>query len=125
MRSSAATIRAIGRIPRVGRPLESLIKAVRMYSRKPVVLILSSLMTVGVHCLFAVGCYLIACGLPGNHLSLAEHFVVMPLSAATQVIPAADGPVRVRCSIISTRTCPWRGRPSPPAKGWSWRWSTG
>ena len=29
-------------------------------------------MTVGVHSLFAVGCYLIACGLPGNHLSLAS-----------------------------------------------------
>ena len=88
-------IRAFGRIPRVGPPLESLIVAVRMYNRKPRVLTLSSLMTVGVHSFFAVGCYLIACGLPGNHLSLAQHFVVMPLSAAMQVIPLPIGPTEV------------------------------
>ena len=42
-------ISAIGRIPRVGRPLQSLIDAVRMYRTKPGVLALSSVMTVGVH----------------------------------------------------------------------------
>jgi glycosyltransferase 2 family protein len=90
--SDGRITRAIGRIPRVGRSLESLIVAVRMYRSKPGVLFFSSVMSVGVHCSFAVGCYLIACGLPGNHLSLAEHFVVMPLSAATQVIPLPFGP---------------------------------
>ena len=85
--------RAIGHIPRVGPPLESLINAVRMYNRKPLVLVLSSVMTVGVHLLFAIGCYLIACGLPGNHLTLTDHLVVMPLSSATGVIPLAMGPL--------------------------------
>jgi uncharacterized protein (TIRG00374 family) len=86
------TIRAIGRIPRVGRPLASVIDAVRMYRHEPGVLVASSAMSVGVHCLFAAGCYMIACGLPGNHLSLAQYFVVMPLSAAVQVIPVPVGP---------------------------------
>jgi glycosyltransferase 2 family protein len=86
-------IELFGRIPRIGRPLESLIRAVRMYNRKPMVLALSCLMTVGVHLSFAFGCYLIARGLPGNYLSLADHLVVMPLSAATGVIPLALGPL--------------------------------
>jgi hypothetical protein len=85
--------RMIGRIPRVGPPLESLINAVRMYNRKPLVLVISAIMTLGVHSSFAIGCYFIACGLPGNHLSLADHLVVMPLSSATGVIPLAMGPM--------------------------------
>lgn len=90
--SDGGITRAIGRIPRVGHSLESLIVAVRMYRSKPGVLFFASVLSVGVHCSFAIGCYLIACGLPGNHLSFAEHFVVMPLSAATQVIPLPLGP---------------------------------
>jgi glycosyltransferase 2 family protein len=100
--SQGRTIRAIGRIPRVGRFLESLINAVRMYRTQPGVLILSSVISVGVHCLFAAGCYLIACGLPGNHLSLANHFVVMPLSAATQVIPLPLGPFEAVLDCLYT-----------------------
>jgi hypothetical protein len=84
--------RAIARIPRIGRSLESLVNAVRMYNRKPGILLLSSLITVGVHGSAAVCCYLIASGLPGNHLSLAQHLVVMPLSTAVQVLPVPIGP---------------------------------
>lgn len=85
-------IRALGRIPRVGPSLESLINAVRMYSSKPLTLTISTILTVGVHCLFAAGCFLIACGLPGDHLSLADHFVVVLLSSATGVLPLPMGP---------------------------------
>jgi len=88
-------IRLVGRIPRVGRPMKSVIEAVRMYKREPRVLTISAVMTVGVHSSFAIGCYLIACGLFDFHfsnLSLARHFVVMPLSAAMQVIPLPMGP---------------------------------
>jgi glycosyltransferase 2 family protein len=88
-------IRAVARIPRLGQPIESLIDAVRMYKRTPRVMILSAIMTVGVHGSFAISCYLIACGLFDYHLtnlSLSKHFVVMPLSAAMQVIPLPMGP---------------------------------
>ena len=95
-------IRAIGRIPRVGRPLESLINAVRMYSSKPLVLALSAVMTIGVHSLFACGCYLIARGLPGNYLSLGQHLVVMPLSAATGVLPLPLGPFEYVLDFLYT-----------------------
>ncbi len=90
--SEGKILRAIGRVPKVGPPLESLITAIRMYSSKPAVLLISSLITVGVHSMFAIGCFLIAVGLPGNHLSLGSHFVVFPISAATGVIPLAFGP---------------------------------
>ena len=66
-------------------------------------LTLSAVMTVGVHSLFAVGCYLIACGLFDYHLSnlsLARHFVVMPLSAAMQVIPVPIGPTEFAMNYL-------------------------
>ena len=108
--------RTIGRIPRVGRPVESVINAVRMYNRKPVVLMLSSLMTVGVHLSFAVGCYLIARGLPGNHLSLTNHLVVMPLGSAMGVIPLAAGPLEWTVDFFYANV-PVAGPPIAPGQG--------
>jgi uncharacterized protein (TIRG00374 family) len=84
--------RALGRLPRVGRLITSLIDAVGLYRYKPRVLIVSSLMCIGVQCLFAVGIYLIARGLPGDVLSLGVHFVLWPLSAAVGVLPLPFGP---------------------------------
>jgi hypothetical protein len=80
-------------LPRVGGILKKLIDAVRMYRSKPLVLFSSSLMSVGVHCLFATSIYLIARGLPGNVPPLSMHFVIVPLSMATQVIPFSLGPL--------------------------------
>ena len=93
-------IQTLGRIPHVGHPLASLIDAVRMYRRKPLVLTLSSVATIGVHSLFAIGCWLIACGLPGNHLSLPDHFVVMPLGSAMGVVPLAMGPMEAVVDVL-------------------------
>ena len=101
--SNGRSIRALGRIPRVGHWLQSLIEAVRMYRNKPGVLLLSSAMSVGVHSLFAIGCYLIACGLFDyrlSNLSLARHFVVMPLSVAMQVIPVPVGPTEFAMTYL-------------------------
>jgi glycosyltransferase 2 family protein len=98
--SNGRIIDAVGRIPKVGPPLKSLIVAVRMYNKKPLVLTVSAIMTVGVHGSFAIGCYFIACGLPGNHLSLSQHFVVMPLSAAMQVIPFPIGPTEAALDYL-------------------------
>jgi len=94
--------RALGRIPRVGHIIESLIDAVRMYRRKPGVLLVASAMSVGVHCLFAVGCYLIACGLPGQVLTLGSYFVIMPLSSAANVLPLPAGPLETAMEFLYT-----------------------
>ena len=85
--------RALAGLPRVGPGIESLIDAVRMYRRKPTVLTVSAVMSLGVHSLFATGVFLIACGLFGdNVLSLKNHFVVSPLSASTGALPLPFGP---------------------------------
>jgi glycosyltransferase 2 family protein len=89
----SGTIRMVGRIPRLGPPLESVMNAVRMYNRKPGVLVICFLLTIPVHCLCAIGLYLVGCGLfQLTTLSLAAHFVVVPLSSAMQVIPVPMGP---------------------------------
>ena len=95
--------RALARLPRVGRAIESLIEAMRMYRRKPQVLIASSVMSVGVHSLFATGIYLIARGLPGDVLKLSTHFVVSPLSASTGALPLPLGPFEFVLEFLYTR----------------------
>ena len=108
--------RAIHRIPHIGPHLERLVDAVRMYNRKPRALAIASLLTVGVHSSFAIGCYLIACGLPGNHLSLADHFVVMPLSSAMGVLPLPMGPFEFVLDFLYTNV-PVAGPPIAAGQG--------
>lgn len=86
-------VRALGRLPYGGRMIRNLIDAVALYRYKPVVLFLSSLICIGVHCLFSIGIYLIARGLPGDVLSLSAHLVLWPLSSAFGVVPLSFGPV--------------------------------
>ena len=95
--------RTLGRIPRAGHAIESLIGAVRMYRHQPGVLALSVVLSVGVHSLFAVGVYLISRGLPGDDLSLSSHFVVMPVAATTGVIPLPLGPFEAVLEFLYTR----------------------
>jgi uncharacterized protein (TIRG00374 family) len=114
--SKGHIFKLIRAIPRVGPHLESLINAVRMYNRKPGTLLLTSLMTVGVHSLFAIGCFLIASGLPGNHLSLANHFVVMPLASAMGVIPLPIGPFEFVLDFLYTHV-PVVGPPIAAGQG--------
>jgi uncharacterized protein (TIRG00374 family) len=88
--------RWLGGLPRVGHPIEHLIDALRMYRRKPGVLLASAAMSAAVHSLFAVGIYLITRGIYVDNvggLSLQGEFIVSPLSAATGVIPLVMGPM--------------------------------
>jgi hypothetical protein len=70
-------IQALARIPRIGPMIESLLRAVRMYRHRLLVLVVCSLISVCVHALSATGCYLIARGLPGDVLPLSDHFVII------------------------------------------------
>ncbi len=94
--------RALGRLPRIGHALESLFDAVRMYRRKPKVLLISSAMSVGVHGLFAASIYLIARGLLVDRISLGSHFVIVPLSNATGVLPLLMGPFEFVLEFLYT-----------------------
>ncbi|MCE5303668.1 MAG: flippase-like domain-containing protein [Planctomycetaceae bacterium] len=105
------------RIPHVGPPMESLLSAIQLYSRKPKVLIAASLMTVCVHLSFAVGCYCIVCGLFDRHLPLYLHFVMMPLSAVMQVIPFPVGPSEAALDFLYTNVSLALGTPVPSGQG--------
>jgi uncharacterized protein (TIRG00374 family) len=86
--------RMLSNLRHVGPPVEHLVEAMRMYRRKVHVLIVSALMSVGVHTLFTLGMYLITIGLyeEVHNLSLRAEFIVSPLSAATGIIPLVMGP---------------------------------
>lgn len=89
-----------GRIPGVGPALKRIILAVRMYRLKLPVLLACCLMTVAVHSLFALVVYWIAGGLYAHHHRLDTHFVVVPVSAATQVLPINLGPFEAALDIL-------------------------
>jgi glycosyltransferase 2 family protein len=108
--------RALGRLPRVGHLIASLIEAVGLYRYKPLVLFISSLMCICVHCLFAISIYLTARGLPGDVLSLSSHFVMVPISAATGVIPLPLGPLESVLKFLYENV-PQAGVMSPEGKG--------
>ena len=72
-------MRLFGRIPYVGRPLERLIVAVRLYRHKLAGASDGGLdEPVAVHSLFVTGIYLIARGLPGTSLSYSLTFCRWP-----------------------------------------------
>lgn len=100
--------RSLGRLPKIGHILASLIDAVRMYRRKVHVLANACLMSVVVHSLFTVGVYFIACGLFEQVLPVSTHFVVMPLSAAMGAIPLSMGPFEIMLQFLYPRM------PAPP-----------
>jgi uncharacterized protein (TIRG00374 family) len=108
--------RALGRLPRVGHAIESLIGAMRMYRRMPVVLTVSAIMSIGVHSLFAIGVYLIARGLPGDVFSPSTYFVLSPLSAATGALPLSFGPYELVLELLYT-SVPQPGVSMQPGQG--------
>ena len=96
--------RLLGGLRYVGPSLKRLAGAAQMYRRKPGVLVLAVVMSIGVHSFFTLGMYLIAIGvyqttLPEN-LTLAIHFVICPISAATGVIPLCMGPLETVLSFL-------------------------
>jgi glycosyltransferase 2 family protein len=93
-------INAVGRIPRVGPSLKSVVEAIRLYNTKPVTLFVSCLMSVGVHCLIALACYMIARGLPGKYLDLSDNLVIVPMSNVTGVIPLPMGPFEYVLDVL-------------------------
>ncbi len=83
------------RVPYIGSDLQKLLEAVRLYRLHLGVLAWSSLATIAVHTLFAIGIYLIAGGLYEQIHPLGTQLVVMPLSCATGVLPVTIGPFEV------------------------------
>lgn len=82
-------------LPRIGHHLENSLDALRMYRRRPQVLVVAALASALVHTLFATGTYLVYRGLRYEGISWGMHLVIMPLSAVTGLVPLSIGPLEV------------------------------
>lgn len=89
--TSLALWDALAKIPKLGRLIERLVFAVRMYRRKLHVLAVSLVMSLGVHALSTLSVFLVAYGLPGKSPDLGTHFVIVPIAMVANAIPLPGG----------------------------------
>lgn len=99
-------VKGLARLPRIGPAVASLTDAMRIYRRDRAVLAATSVMSVGVHCLLAMGVYMIALGLPGEKLTVADQFVVYPISSVFSTIPLPAGPFEMAFVSLSISVDP-------------------
>lgn len=85
--SEGQLARFLTRTPKIGGAIESLFDAVRLYRREIPILVLAALLSVAVHGFFVLGIFSIARGLPGLDPTLGQHFVVVPMSMLTGILP--------------------------------------
>jgi len=85
--TSGALSEALTGLPKVGPTIGRLIWAVRMYRRRMGTLVMAVLLSFVVHTFTTTGIFLIARGLPGDHPSYGQHFLVVPLSMVASALP--------------------------------------
>ena len=78
-------------LPKVGPALARLLEAVRRYQNSKPQLIVIGLASLSVHVLLALGIYLASVGLYQKTPSLAEHFVISPISGVAAAVPLTPG----------------------------------
>ena len=89
--SASRMFERIGFFPKLGGFLDRLIDAMRIYRRKPVLLIATGLMSLCVHSLNVMAIFLIACGLPGDQPSFGTHFMIVPIAMLAGAVPLPGG----------------------------------
>jgi len=77
----------IGRLPWMGPTLSRLLDAAAIYRRNLPTVVVAMAMSLVVHTLFVLGIYSIARALPGEAPTLADHFLVVPVSMVIGAIP--------------------------------------
>jgi glycosyltransferase 2 family protein len=92
--------RIIARTPYIGGALERLLEAMRMYRRNVPVLLGTSLLTVGVHCLSTLSIYLAARGLLNGEADLVPQFFVYPISCIANTVPLSAGPFEATMKVL-------------------------
>ena len=76
-----------GRLPLVGDTMTRLIATAGIYRTRLPTLLAAIALSMGIHSLLSVTIYLIARGLPGAAPSLAEHFLIVPMSMIAGALP--------------------------------------
>jgi uncharacterized protein (TIRG00374 family) len=77
----------LSHIPKVGPVLGRLAIAVDIYRRKLPALAVVGAMSLAVHVMFAIALYLLAAAIFERHPTLAEHFIIVPLSLVAGALP--------------------------------------
>jgi glycosyltransferase 2 family protein len=86
-------VQSLTRLPRVGRPIGSLIEALALYRCAGPLLLASCLMSVVVHAMFTLSLYFIARGLRFDQASFNQFWAVWPVSCIASTIPLPAGPL--------------------------------
>ncbi len=77
----------VSNLPYVGHVTGRLLNSVRVYRSKLPVLIVTTLMSVGVHCLTTIALFLVSRGLPGVAPGFGAHFLCVPLAVLASAMP--------------------------------------
>ena len=100
----------LSKLRRIGPAMGSLMEAMRMYRRDRAVLLLSAVMTVGVHCLLSISMYFVTRGLVTpdlpNYVPFHLEFVVYPMSSVASTIPLPMGPFEAVFFSLYTHAAP-------------------
>ncbi|MGB4727867.1 MAG: lysylphosphatidylglycerol synthase transmembrane domain-containing protein [Thermogutta sp.] len=105
------------KLPVVGRPIARFTEAFRAYGREPGTLLLSLVMTLPVHLLFAIVVFLVGTALFPKVHSLDRHFVFAPLAGVMQVLPISVGPAEFVLDRLFVLTPTADGSIIPPGQG--------
>lgn len=89
--TQGSLVEFVTRIPRLGPIFERLIGSLRMYRRQPVTMAGLFAISMAVHTLLAIAIYLLATGLFQQAPTLAEHFLIVPLSNVAGTFPTPAG----------------------------------
>ncbi len=84
---SELMLKLAGRLPRVGVTLGRLIVALQVYRRRPRVVAVVLVLSLGVQGLFAVALFMAAASALEDAPSLASHFIIVPLSMVAGALP--------------------------------------
>jgi uncharacterized protein (TIRG00374 family) len=77
------------RLPKIGVVVQRLAKALDVYRGKRRLLALIASLSLAVHVVFAISLYLAAAALFPRHPTMADHFIIVPLSLVAGALPLA------------------------------------
>jgi uncharacterized membrane protein YbhN (UPF0104 family) len=89
--SRSQLVRALARIPKVGPILGRLVFAIEVYRRRLGMLALATGIAFGVHASLPASLYLLAAAMFDRPPSLAEHYIIVPLSLVAGALPFTPG----------------------------------
>ncbi len=98
--SRGKMIQKLGRLPKIGEPLEKIILAFRRYQNHLGVFFLINVMGIFIHVLFALSIFFVATGLFTDTVRLSETLWISPTAMSMGAIPLPFGPQEAVFDIL-------------------------